>query len=459
MKRHSNNWWFRSSRRTVRGTRPGRSRRLRVEPLEQRALLAVVVVDNVGTTFDDAITQANADANIDTIEFEEGLGTIEIDGTVEYTGGQDLTIDGNGVTIGPSDGNEGAFDLFASTGDADLALQELTFQDGLDGIFVDVSAGATGVVSVTLEDVVVRDNAEFGLHVSDAGNSAAGISLAVSDSSFTGNGTGASDFDGIRVDETGAGDIIANVSNTQINANGGDGLELDERGDGDVVLTLSDSTLNDNGFFDPDDWDDGLDIDEAGAGDVRVSITNTTMNGNFDEGIDLDEEGDGSLIAELQNVVTNNNGDDGIKMSEEDGGSLNVELQNVVTNNNGGEGIQLEEDGDGSLDAQLDHVVANGNDKEGIQMEELGAGDVTATLENLQVHNNDNDGVEITEDGEGDLDVSVRRSMISGNAKFGLKVEQAGDGAGTLLLENVKAKKNKKGPLDTDGVVVTVVDD
>ncbi len=41
MKRRFNNRWFRSSGRTVRGTRPGRSRRLRVETLEGRQMLSV----------------------------------------------------------------------------------------------------------------------------------------------------------------------------------------------------------------------------------------------------------------------------------------------------------------------------------------------------------------------------------------------------------------------------------
>ncbi len=435
MKRRLSNRRFRSLGPANRGTRPRRSRRISVEPLEQRNLLAVVVVDNVDTTFDDAITQANGDADIGMITFEAGLGTIELDATVEYTGGQDLTIDGNGATIEPSDGNEGAFDLFASTGDADLTLRELTLQDGLDGIAVEVSAGATGVVSVTLQDVAVQDCAEFGVHVSDAGDSAAGIDLAVSDSIFTGNGTGATDSDGVRVDETADGHISATVRNSQFDGNGGDGLELDEAGAGDVALSAIHSTFNENGFFDEDDLDDGLDIDEADGGDIRLTMVHSEANGNADEGLDLDEEGDGNMGISLKHVTANGNEDEGIKAGEENDGGLSAELKHVEVNGTlSQEGIALKEEDEGDLDALLVHVTVSESDK---------------------------DGVEIEEKDDGNLAVTVVRSEFSDNEDFGLKVEQGGDGVGSLRMVGLEFDSNNGGPeeeqWETDGVDVTIV--
>jgi hypothetical protein len=56
------------------------------------------------------------------------------------------------------------------------------------------------------------------------------------------------DFDGIRVDERGQGDIHATIINTHIDSNGGDGLELDEAGRGSIDTILKHVTFNDNGF-------------------------------------------------------------------------------------------------------------------------------------------------------------------------------------------------------------------
>ncbi len=430
-------------------------RHLRVEPLERRTLLAVMV--GTADEFVTAINDANGDPTITEIQFEDGVDAIELGGTVTYTGGQALTItgDADGVTIGPTTGNEGAFNLFESTGDADLTLKELTFDGGLNGVLVDISAAATGVVSVVLEDVAIQNCGAFGLHVSDGAESDASIDLTVSGSTITGNGTAVADSDGIRVDETGEGDIVANVSDSDIVGNGGDGLELDEQGAGDVKLHLSGSTLNGNGFFDPDDLDDGLDIDEAGDGSVKATIVNSEFNGNFDQGVDLDEEGAGSMIARFANVDANDNIDsDGIKMSEEDAGGLNVRFTSVRVNTNGGEGIQLEEANAGSVNVQFNDVQANGNSKEGIQIEETGAGSLNARLAQLEVIGNEDDGVQIDEEDNGGLNVAVVDSILSDNDKYGVKVEQAGKGGGLLSLLDITFGGNGDGESKVKGVKV-----
>lgn len=451
---------FKSSgknKKRFRGAAQGRRRLLRLEALENRALLTTVTVGSTAE-FLDAIDDANSDSSIDAIIIEEGTD-IELTGTATYSGSQALTIDGNGTTIEPSAGNEGVFALFASTGDADLTIEELTFEDGRNGILVEVSSAATGDVSVTLENVTVTGSAEHGVHVSDHG-SEAGINLEVSGGSFTDNGTGegVSDFDGIRVDEAGAGDIIANVSDTTIDDNGGDGLELDERGDGDVELVLSGSTLNGNGFQDEDDLDDGLDIDEAGAGDIRLIITDSEVNDNGDEGLDIDEADEGSIDISLEGVDANGNEDEGIKVSEGDGGSIVASLVDVKSNDGKSqEGIEIEELDGGSLYASFVNVEASGNDKEGIQLDEGDNGDLTATFDNVQVHGNDDDGIEITERDNGNLTVEVLDSEITGNSKSGITVKQTDHGVGTLCIEDVVFEDNKD-PWKAKGVDVTVKD-
>ncbi len=458
--------------RATRDSRSGRSRRLRFEQLEMRTVLSTVTVGSADA-FLDAIADANAaDSAIGEIQFEEGLGTIQIGETAAYTGGQALTIDGNGVTIEPAGD---AIDLFTSTGDADLTFRELTLQGGTNGISVLLSAEAEGEVSVALDDVVVQQCAEFGVHIDDLAGSDAGINLDISGGSFTANGTAVGDRDGIRVDERGDGGIVANVSNTNIDANGGDGLELDEGGDGSVELQLTDSTVNGNGFVDAaepgaeePDLDDGIDIDEAGGGDLTLVVSNCDANGNFNQGFDIDEEDGGDMDVRFQNVNAIDNIAEGIKVDEKEGditggGSLYAVLEHVVSNGSAEqEGIVLAEEGGGSLIALLNDVTANGNDKEGIELEETGGGSLIAQLNHIEASENDDDGLQITEEDGGSLKASLVDAVFNSNKKYGLKVEQADGGRGKLALADlIFDGLNNDGEEDqwkAKGVVWTLLD-
>ena len=446
--------------RSARRRQSAGRRSLHVESLENRAMLTTLFVTDAGDagagTFRDAVAEANSDSSVSAIVFD-GVGTVSIDSSVEYTGGQSLSIDGDGATIEAT--TDGAYDLFVSSGGADLKLSSLSFQDGANGIFVPVPADTTGMLAVSLDDVTVQGSGLFGLHISDQeNNSDAGVRLNISSSTFTGNGVGELDFDGIRVDEGGAGNIIVNVVNTTVDANGGDGLELDERGDGNVRLNVKDSSFNENGFFDEEDLDDGLDIDEAGEGGIWVKVVNSTFNGNFDEGFDLDEEDGGSVNVSFVNVAANNNIDEGIKIGEEDGGNVSVDFRNVEASGSiGEEGIVIEEEGAGNLIARLRNVIANGNDKEGIEIVEEGDGNLHVNLRNVTANGNDDDGIQIEEADNGNLSVVAMGVTANNNDKFGLKVEQEDDGEGSLVLGDADLDDNDDGELDTDGVIVTEV--
>ena len=194
-----------------------KSLKFSLESLENRSMLTTLFVTSSGDagddTFRDAVEQANIDPEINSIKFAANLATIQIDSPVEYTGNQALSIDGNGATIEP---DENTLDLFISSGGGDLELSRLTFQNGdTNGIFVPVPADAAGEVSVSLTSVVVTGNGLHGLHIADqSANSPASIRLEVLKSSFTGNAKEGSDFDGIRVDEGGDGNIDAKVINS-----------------------------------------------------------------------------------------------------------------------------------------------------------------------------------------------------------------------------------------------------
>lgn len=438
------------------------------------AAKTVIVTDGSDAgpgTFRAAIEQANVDPKIGKIMIAKDVGTIELSDTVTYTGMQDMSIVGKGTVIQPVAGSEGVFDLFASTSGADLSLTKLTIQDGAKGVFIPVPADADWDISVYVKEVEVQYNTLFGLHIDDqTNNSDASIRLAVLHSTFTGNGTGDLDFDGIRVDEGGTGSIDARVIGCHIDENGGDGLELDERGSGSVGLEAVGSTFDGNGFFDPEDLDDGIDIDEADDGGLRVRMVGCTVNGNFDQGLDLDEEQGGDVEISLVKVRANGNVREGIKVDEklledENGdpipgtsaGDLTVSLVLVDASGNAGEeGIALTEEGDGNFFASIRNVTAGWNGKEGIDLSEGGIGDLMAQLRDVLADGNDDDGIQVEEEKEGDLWVSAVNVASTNNTKFGMKVAQetVDDDEGFLCLKNVTLEPNGDGDLDTEGVIL-----
>lgn len=359
-----------------------------------------------------AIEEANTNSKIGKIKIKKNVATIELESRLVYTGPQTLSVEGKGAIIHPIDGSQGSFDLFVSEGGADLKVSSLTFESGANGIFVPVPADAESEISVSLKDLVIQDCGLFGLHIDDQSeNSAASIRLDVLHSTFTNNGIGELDFDGIRVDEGGIGSIDAKVVGSHVDANGGDGLELDERGDGSVQLEVVGSTFDGNGFFDAEDLDDGLDIDEADNGGIQAKIVACTFNNNFDEGLDLDEEQSGDVDVSFVLVEANDNNDEGIKIDEkfdDDGissqGDLIVSLVQVeASGSKNEEGIALGEEGDGDLYAKIRNASAEGNDKEGIDLAESNDGDLWADLRNVLTDGNDDDGIQAEEAGVGDL--------------------------------------------------------
>ena len=341
------------------------------------------------SSFIEAIDYANADNSIEHIIFEKNVH-ISLTSPIIYTGSQDIEFIGNNATIDGA--SAGSFtldnDLTAVTEDgtimfntaANIRIQRLSVVNSATrGIVVNIPESAQGEdIHVSLHKVHITDTALYGLHIDDNADefddgisgSDIGIELNISYSSFTGNGTGAIDFDGVRVDERGLGDITAVIKHTHIDANGGDGIELDEGGDGSVYATMRHVTLNGNGFYDAEDLDDGFDIDEVGAGDVVVTLVNVEVKHNQDEGLDFDEAGEGSVELKLYNVVAMDNADEGIKVDEEEAGDIDAKLTKVMVMASGDDGIQFTELGEGTIEAKLKKVSAIDNKKYGIKMEQ-----------------------------------------------------------------------------------------
>ena len=347
-----------------------------------------------------AIAQANADSAITRIVFKRNA-QIYLNAPVIYNGSQPLTLVGRGASIDGS--NAGSFvldeDLTAVTEDgtlvfntaADVSIRNLTVDNSATrGVVVNVPEDAQGDdIKVMLNHVNILNSALYGLHVDDnadefddgVAGSDIGVDLVIKNSNFIGNGTGAIDFDGVRVDESAEGDIQSFIVNTHIDANGGDGIELDEAGNGDVDSTMIHVTLNDNGFYNEEDLDDGFDIDEADEGDVEATLIHVVVNGNLDEGLDFDEAGEGGILLMLRSIEADNNADEAIKADEEDEGDLRVNMKKVNVSNSGDDGIQFTELGEGKIKGKLFKVTAENNAKYGVKAEQWVVEDEPAPAE------------------------------------------------------------------------------
>jgi len=328
---------------------------------------------------------------------------------VIYTGPQALHIEGANAVI---DAQDGDFSVFASTGGGSLVVRGLTFQNSATyGLFVEVPSSATddlwvglnrvtvldtGLHGVYIKDCDEKDGSEPGLCEEDDSGSSASIFLEGSFCRVEGGGTGELDFDGIRVDERGEGEIIASFHSCHVDGNGGDGLELDEAQEGDVVLKLVRSTFDENGFFNEADLDDGVDIDEAGEGGIDVVAIRTEIARNKDEGLDLDEAGAGDVRARLTRLEATGNTDENVKIDEEDEGDLKLEMKaSSVRASADQEGMQLEEIGPGDLKAKVTRSEFVDNEDVGIKAVQEDGGEGRLVLNNVTLEGNADPQVEV----------------------------------------------------------------
>ncbi|MCF6204094.1 MAG: right-handed parallel beta-helix repeat-containing protein [Methylococcaceae bacterium] len=336
-----------------------------------------------------AMVEANADSSIYKIVFEKNAKIILTKPAI-YNGKQAIILDGNNAIINGAAASSFLLDrnltathekgsLIFNTA-ADIKINNLTVKKSATrGIVINIPGNATDDdIMVTLHKVNVLDSALYGLHIDDNTDnfddglfgSKIGIKLKISKSNFTGNGISAIDFDGIRIDERGEGNIDVRIKNTHIDGNGGDGIELDEAGDGDVTVNMEHVTLNNNGFYNKNDFDDGFDIDEAGNGDIKVHLSQVQVNENMDEGLDFDEADSGDLLLNFNKVRIVNNLDEGIKIVEKNEGDIKAKLTKIKVKKNGSDGIQFTELGAGEIRVTLKKITAIKNKKYGIRMEQ-----------------------------------------------------------------------------------------
>lgn len=400
--------------------------------------------------------RAGLEAGHSRIVISPQVDTIELGSTVEYTGTRALSISGHGATIA---GEGLRTDLLRVTSGADVTLRDLALTDGggwtMDHVATDgedegsasalhlvVPADATGTVDLTLDRVSVDGVAGHGVWVDDNAGSAASVDATVRRATVTDSGTGAFDRDGIRIDETGEGDLAWTGRDNTFTGIGADGVELDERGTGDVVVRSTGSTFAGNGGYclpladrvDEEDLacvedgeldlDDGFDVDEADAGSIDARIARATVTGNLDEGLDWDEAGEGEVRTDISRSELSGNRDEGFKTTEEEGGSVLVRLSRTVVDGNlANDGVQLEEESDGDVQLVVDRSqVTDQAEGDGVKVDEVDAGDLTVRVLRSVFGGNDGQDLDLEQDGEGTGWVSVERSGAVDLKAKGLEV-------------------------------------
>ncbi len=399
--------------------------------------------DTGSGTLRDALERASADPGIRRITVKNGLGAIAPANPLAFTGGQPLTVDGGGATIDGS-GLAALEDVLTLDG-PDITVRSLTVTGGPDdGIVVPHAR------SVSIAGVTAAHNGAQGVLVDDGG-AAHGVDLDVRQSTFDANGVDVCDTDGMRVNETGEGSLVATFVGVVATGNEHDGIELDERGAGDARATMRNSTFTDNGVNDcvPFDQEDGFDVDELDDGNVVVDIANSTFTGNAEEGLDLDEGDDelgpeqqnGDLFVALRNVDASNNGagaeEDDIDIDEVGAGDYTVLMTNVTSDGAFKDGYDGSEQGEGDLTVALVNSSFSGStDGRGIDLAEDGDGNFIVLTRNVAVDGNHSDGFRGEEADGGNLAVGLTASSFTGNGDDSIQLDQGDAGQGLLALRN-----------------------
>ena len=433
-----------------------------------------------------AIEVANADPSVRIIHLSGAIGPIGLQTPLVYSGAQALRIHGSGTVIDANAVPDGSATpatnaALVANGGGDLTVHDLTVRGSTGvGILVDVPDAQTGTIEVTLQSVTVEGSVLHGVLVNDqvdyfadpltraSGGSPADVRVRVTGSHFVDNGFGGLDYDGLRVNEGGAGSLFADIIGSEFIGSGADGVELDERAEGDAVFSLQHTKINANGFFSSEDYDDGIDVDELGPGGIDGRFVQVEANGNAEQGVDLKENNLGDLRVTMNQVVARGNAEEGIEFEEDDdfedfpeeswGGDLETTLVNVTADENGANdgdaGLKVREKFDGNLTARLVNPTARENAIGGVQVREGEAGNLDAEIVGALALSNDGEGIEVRESSGGSLDARIQHAVSSSNDGAGVRLR----GTGVARIQALTAVGNSDGPIVSEpGIVVTQV--
>jgi len=345
-----------------------------------------------------------------------------LDGDLDHTAGEDLTIEGNGSTIE----NTCLYDrvLHNLHDDSLLTLNDVTVTGGNDPPGSGTNIWVLG--RLTMTNVSVTDG------VSDLGSQAAavlvgvtlpqnvGLRLTMTDTSILGNAPG-----GVRVDSGNS-----EVTNSMINNNDGAGFTQTFG-----ALTMDSTVLVDNNGHGVAGIDGALHItNSAAANNSGFGFRNT---GNADSGQPLN----------LTNVFAVDNGRGGVECSF----CTNLNLVNTMVALNDGVGVAMIANVVGPTmtitNTTIEDNVGSGSYQAGgIEMQTLAGVTPTVSISRSTVAGNvsapggDGGGIRLTDAG-----LEVSHSTITGNEAFGEGGGIVSVGAQPVTLDYVTLVENTTG--------------
>ena len=323
------------------------------------------VVNQSGSADYPAIQDAlNATSDSDTVEVQPGTytETLTVDTEITLVAPNGATLNGSSFGI---DSTGIYVDRNVSTG---LTIDGFTVERYGDGIGVGAApdegnsedAGEFGSVrdgiagGWTIQNVVVRDNAEDGIDIPSATDAA----WTLTNVTATGNGD-----EGIEVGNFATSNVDWVIDGANASDNGAYGIRIGQQMG---AWTIRDSVTNDNG----DSSEDGIEVTNSGSGWL---ITNhTAMNNDF-SGISV-PNGDAGVVEQanlsenlkfgfaagtegnwtLRDSLVLNNNEDGVYDSNTPSSFL---IDNVTISGNGHDGVfLLDNSGDWQI---LDSVIEN----------------------------------------------------------------------------------------------------
>ena len=296
-----------------------------------------------------------------------------------------------------------------------------------------------GGLSVTTNSI---NAAKFGV---DAQNKASGDVLVTVNGAIAVSSTSGS-YDGISVNNEGAGGVTVNVSGAVTGAD--DGIEVVNKGGGSIAITAS-GTISAGG---DGDSDAGIFAQNDSSGENISIITGNAITVSGQHGIYIDNEGSGSITLDNSGVIAGN-GDQGIYIYQA-GTTITATVRRV---DGAEDGVRIKHHGSGSATLTLVQGGSILATKKGVHATASGAGDLFLDISGA-VTGEGEQGIYAYQSGAGNISIKVQ---AVGGEEEGIEAKNVGAGAITITATGgIASGDNHDGVLaydnGTGGVTVTV---
>ena len=349
--------------------------------------------------------------------------------------------------------NNGQYGIWFSTAGAGALIGEATIRDVTASNNGDRGAYVTAVTTSTIGTVIV-DNLEshdsggdHGMEISADGAGTSITDIQISDSEFYNNSTGT---------------YIRLTNNALLDSlNLADVISRNNTGRGILVHALSGSDINTvevDGLTAQSNTVYGLEVSAQAAGSVIGStvVRNSSFTGNTNVGLYVNAT-TSSLInsVEMENITSSTNANVGVQINLASGADLNtLNVDGITANNNttaSGRGFYLDVNGVGSTVtvANLNNITTASNGSSGTFVTAASSGQIgTLNATDISSNMDDSRGIYFLAQTDGDIGTIVADGMtatnIAGAAGRGMEVIASGAGStiNSATVENSTFNNN-----------------